>query len=84
MTLHCHQLRFKAQLSSFQKVKLFNLNNEHTIKRTNVRKKKQMKKVKIKKQKTCDVSAGDEQKPLSLDSPGFKRIAGVINYTRFA
>lgn len=28
---------------------------------------------------TCDVSAGDEQKPLSLDSPGFKRIAGVNN-----
>lgn len=26
------------------------------------------------------VSAGDEQKPLSLDSPGFKRIAGEINY----
>lgn len=31
------------------------------------------------KTKTWDVSAGDEQKPLSLDSPGFKRIAGVIN-----
>lgn len=29
--------------------------------------------------KTCVVSAGDEQKPLSLDSPGFKRIAGVTN-----
>lgn len=28
------------------------------------------------------VSAGDEQKPLSLDSPGFKRIAGVINYIK--
>lgn len=25
---------------------------------------------------TCDVKAGDEQNPLSLDSPGFKRIAG--------
>lgn len=29
--------------------------------------------------KTCVVKAGDEQKPLSLDSPGFKRIEGEIN-----
>lgn len=25
---------------------------------------------------TCDVKAGDEQNPLSLDSPGLRRIAG--------
>lgn len=29
--------------------------------------------------KTCVVSTGDEQKPLSLDSPGFNRIVGEIN-----
>lgn len=26
---------------------------------------------------TCDVKAGDEQNPLSLDSPGFRRMAGL-------
>lgn len=31
---------------------------------------------------TCDVSAEDEQNPLSLDSPGFNRKAGEINYTK--
>ncbi len=31
---------------------------------------------------TCDVSAEDEQNPLSLDSPGFNRNAGEINYMK--
>lgn len=68
-------IKIREKLNSF----FHKLHTSNGKKRKNAKINEENKK-KSKQTKTCVVSAGDEQKPLSLDSPGFKRIAGVINY----